>query len=70
MGHKKAIEMLIEKGANVKVADDYKMTPLHYIALYDSTIHGYEHWTEDDSLSNLRFHFCAIQAVFHTSALR
>lgn len=55
-GHKKAIEMLILKGANVNVAERKRqMTPLHYIALYDSSFRGYEDWTEDDYLSNYQF---------------
>lgn len=55
-GYKKAIEMLIEKGADVNVADKTKTTPLHSIALYDSSFPGYEKWTEDDLLSNIQNH--------------
>lgn len=58
-GHKKTIEILIEKGASVNVKDKWNLTPLHYIALYDSSTRGYEHWTDDDHLSNVQFfHFC------------
>lgn len=52
-GYKKAIELLVEKGANVNaVENDKKMTPLHYIALYDPSSQNKD-WTEDDSLSNV-----------------
>lgn len=51
--------MLIEKGANVNVADrENDTTPLHCIALYDSSFPGYVKWTEDDHLSNVQFHLC------------
>lgn len=59
-GDKKAIELLIEKGANVNAVDYRNMTPLHYVAFFDILSRGYENWTEDDSLSNFNsnsFHF-------------
>lgn len=58
-GHKKAIELLIEKGADVNAAENrWKHTPLHWIALFSSSVHGHENWTEDDRLSNFQFNFC------------
>ena len=56
IGHKKAIKMLVERGANVNAVDGnerlFKMTPLHYIALFDTSNRGHEDWTEDDRCSN------------------
>lgn len=53
LGHKKAIKLVIEKGLDVNAAEkDWKMTPLHYIALSDR-YPGPENWTEDDYLGNL-----------------
>lgn len=55
-GFKKAIEMLIEKGANINAVEDrWKMTPLHYVARAEAARHHQDHWTEDDYLSKFRF---------------
>lgn len=52
-GHKKVIELLIEKGSNVNAVEKrWNMTPLHLIVLYDSSFSGHEDWTDDDYLSN------------------
>lgn len=59
--HKKAIEMLVERGLNVNAKDIKKMTPLHYIAYYNAERRdreGQENWTEDDDLSNVHFRLC------------
>lgn len=46
IGYKKAVEQLIEKGANVNVTvDSTKLTPLHYLIIS-------ERWNEDDKISN------------------
>lgn len=59
-GYKKAIELLVEKGANVNDAQNkWKMTPLHYIALYD-----HKDWTDVDNLSNSRQCFCVFKKDF------
>lgn len=56
-GHKNAIEMLIEKGADVNAVENtWKMTPLHFLVIYDQR-RNRAHWTEDDTLSNLQFQF-------------
>lgn len=55
-GHKKAIERLIEQGSNVNAAENRDgMTPLHYIASFNSSNHNHKDWTEDDRLSNFDF---------------
>lgn len=52
IGHKKAIEKLIEKGANVNaVESEQHRTPLHYIAYFDFPSSPPKNWTADDSLS-------------------
>lgn len=57
-GHKKAIELLIEKGANVNAVEKtWNMTPLHFIALFDRERNEFKNWTEDDSLSNFTQNF-------------
>lgn len=55
-GYKKAIKLLIEKGANVKAVDSKNMTPLHFIALLESSNVGHRNWPEEDTLGKLRFH--------------
>lgn len=45
---------MIEHGANVNaVESEWKMTPLHWIAVLNSSSPQHEDWTDDDSLSNL-----------------
>lgn len=52
-GHKKAIELLIEKGTNVNAVENRDgMTPLHYIAMVDSSSQSHKDWSEDDQISN------------------
>lgn len=38
------------------VEHEWKMTPLHFIAKYNSTHRGHEDWTDDDYLSNFNVH--------------
>lgn len=53
-GHKKAIEMLIEKGSNVNaVENNFKMTPLLFVVIQDS-------WNEDDKLSMYNFNLICV----------
>lgn len=55
-GFKKSIEKLIEKGANVNAVDDsFNMTPLHFIAVVDSSRSKYPNWTDEDGLSKFPF---------------
>lgn len=69
-GHKKAIKMLIEKGANVKVVESkQKMTPLHYIVSYEFSTPWYEDWNEDDRLSNFYFVFVFLSQHFHSDKM-
>lgn len=63
--HKKAIEMLIERGANVNAQDAYKTTPLHFIAMIDQR-HMHKNWTIDDSLSNRQLLFLHFLAKLHS----
>lgn len=60
--------MLIEKGANEGAVDEtWNMTPLHYLAILDSSKSAkpeYSDWTDDDTLSNLNF-----TSVFSTRVL-
>lgn len=63
--HKRAIELLIEKEANVNAVESRgKMTPLHYIAAFDSSAYStysaldssiHKNWTKNDYLSNSNF---------------
>lgn len=71
VGHRKEIEMLIEKGADVNAVSKSlststnapKMTPLHYLASHDAKKTAHEHWTDDDNLSNFNL-ICVIFADF------
>lgn len=56
-GYKTAIELLIEKGSNVRAVDNKNMTPLHYIALLESSNVGHRNWPEEDTLGKLLFGF-------------
>lgn len=56
-GHKKAIELLIQKGANINAVESIsKMTPLHMIAKFDLKNLRSIGWTEDDRLGNSILH--------------
>lgn len=46
--------MLIEKGANVNALDKRGKTPLHYIASFNYSHRGLDHWTEDDISGNFK----------------
>lgn len=62
-GYRKAIELLIEKKANVNdTRNKWLMTPLHYIALYDQ-----KDWTDADNLSNSHQCICVFQKDFRSS---
>lgn len=54
-GYTDLIELLVEKKVNVNACDDYKRTPLHYIARYDSWSRDSGTWTDDDTLNKLNF---------------
>lgn len=57
-GHKKAIELLIKKGANVNAVENrWKATPLHYIALVEAARYHQNYWTEDDYLRKFESYF-------------
>lgn len=65
-GYKTIIKLLIEKGANVNALENiYKMTPLHFIVLLDSSKPGHKDWTDNDYLSNSNL-TCVSEKKFHT----
>lgn len=62
-GHKKTIELLIEKGANVNAVENtWSMTPLNLLVARDED-RNQEYWTEDDTLSNSNFSFICFWLV-------
>lgn len=54
-GHKIAIELLVERGANINAKEKIRnMTPLHYMAIIDSSsFHSHKNWSEDDRISKI-----------------
>lgn len=55
-GHKKAIELMLQKGVNVNAVENrWNLTPLLYIAVFDFSNEGHNDWTEDDRFSNFKF---------------
>lgn len=60
--------MLIEKRSNVRAVDNKQMTPLHYIALLESSNRGHRNWPEGDTLGEFNFisgFFCHSETEFY-----